>query len=199
MKLQIKLSILVFLAFHLFHSSFAQKGSGFGVKAGLNYNTSGNYFKDANLILEDPGNNTGFHAGVFYQLGALGMMVRPEIIYTQTKFETDLGKVTYNKIDVPLLFRKSFLKIIGLSFGPSFHYTFGEKFSIPKNFKDSEAIGLGFQAGLGVNFGPVGLDLRFEREFNDKEYTISNVLGKNNFKSQQLILGLSFKIPTKAE
>lgn len=197
MKSLNRIALLLLLAFFSIDPAFGQKGSGFGVKAGLNYNTTGNYFKDANLILDDPGGNRGFHAGVFYQLGALGMMLRPELIYTQTQFETDLGSVKYKKIDVPILFRKSFLQVIGLSFGPSFHYTMDEKFSIPSNFKEGGPIGLGFQAGLGVNFGPVGLDLRFERELNDREYSLSNVLGKKDFKSQQLILGLSFKIPKK--
>jgi len=195
MKSFIRLTVVALIAFFFSANAFGQKGTGFGFKGGLNYNTTGNYFKDANLILDDPGANRGFHAGVFYQLGALGMMLRPELIYTQTQFETDLGNVKYKKIDVPILFRKSFLQIIGLSFGPSFHYTLDEKFSIPSNFKETSAIGLGFQAGLGINLGPIGLDLRFERELNDREYSLSNVLGKKDFKSQQLILGLSFKLP----
>jgi hypothetical protein len=195
MKSFIRLSVVALFAFFFSANVFGQKGNGFGFKGGLNYNTTGNYFKDANLILDDPGANRGFHAGIFYQLGALGMMLRPELIYTQTQFETDLGNVKYKKIDVPILFRKSFLQIIGLSFGPSFHYTMDEKFSIPSNFKETSAIGLGFQAGLGINLGPIGLDLRFERELNDREYSLSNVLGKKDFKSQQLILGLSFKLP----
>jgi hypothetical protein len=35
------------------------KGSGFGLKASLNYNTSGKYFKDAGSIWKDPGSWRG--------------------------------------------------------------------------------------------------------------------------------------------
>jgi hypothetical protein len=51
--------------------------------------------------------------------------------------------------------------------------------------------------GLGVNLGPVGLDLRFERELNERKYSFENVLGDKDYKNQQLILGLSFMIPGK--
>jgi len=50
---------------------------------------------------------------------------------------------------------------------------------------------------LGVNHGPLGLDFRFERELKARKYTFDNVLGKEEYKNQQLILGLSLIIPGK--
>ncbi|TDQ18479.1 outer membrane protein with beta-barrel domain [Algoriphagus boseongensis] len=192
---------LVFLSL-LFFGSFsfltqAQQGSGFGIKGGLNYNTSGKYFKDAENIFTKPGENMGYHFGVFYQLTSFDLALRPELIFTNTEFETTLGKVNYQKFDLPILVKMNFFKIISFQAGPSFHYTVKEKFSIPENFQPTDPFGLGFQLGLGVNIGPVGLDLRFERELNDRKFTFDNVLGKEDFKSQQLILGASFKIPGK--
>lgn len=178
-------------------SLLAQQGSGFGVKGGLNYNTSGKYFKDAGEIFSNPGENTGYHLGVFYQLASYDIALRPELIFTNTAFETALGKVEYQKFDLPILVKMNFFKIIGFQIGPSFHYTLAEKFSSPNNFEPTEPFGLGFQLGLGVNLGPVGLDLRFERELNERKYSFENVLGKEDFKTQQLILGLSFKIPSR--
>lgn len=178
-------------------SLLAQQGSGFGVKGGLNYNTSGKYFKDAGEIFSNPGENTGYHLGVFYQLASYDIALRPELIFTNTAFESALGKVEYQKFDLPILVKMNFFKIIGFQIGPSFHYTLAEKFSSPDNFEPTEPFGLGFQLGLGVNLGPVGLDLRFERELNERKYSFENVLGKEDFKTQQLILGLSFKIPSR--
>lgn len=176
---------------------FAQQGSGFGVKGGLNFNTSGKYFKDAGDIFSQPSQKMGYHLGVFYQLTSYDISLRPELIYTKTEFNTDLGLAQYQKIDMPVLVKLRLFQIIGFSIGPSFHYTFDEKFSAPDLFDSSDPFSLGFQLGLGVNLGPVGLDLRFERELNERKYTLDNVLGKEEFKNQQLILGLSFMIPSK--
>ncbi|GMQ24341.1 hypothetical protein Aoki45_10230 [Algoriphagus sp. oki45] len=175
----------------------AQQGSGFGVKGGLNFNTSGKYFKDAGDIFSQPSQNMGYHLGVFYQLTSYDISLRPELIYTKTEFNTDLGLAQYQKIDMPVLVKLRLFQIIGFSIGPSFHYTFDEEFSAPELFEATDPFSLGFQLGLGVNIGPVGLDLRFERELNERRYTLDNVLGKEEFKNQQLILGLSFMIPTK--
>lgn len=163
----------------------------------MNYNTSGKYFKDAGQILTKPGENVGYHVGVFYQLNSYDIALRPELIFTQNRFETSLGKVEYQRVDLPVLVKMRFFQIIGFSIGPSLHYTLEEKFSNPDLFESTDPFGLGFQMGLGVNIGPVGLDLRFERELNERKYTLDNVLGKEDYKRQQLILGLSFKIPSK--
>lgn len=175
----------------------AQQGSGFGFKGGMNYNTSGKYFKDAGQIFTKPSENLGYHLGVFFQFSSYNIALRPELIYTKSQFETDLGTVSYQKVDFPVLVKLRFFQIIGFSIGPSLHYTFEEKFSLPDNFEKTDPFALGFQMGLGVNLGPVGLDLRFERELNERKYSFNNVLGKEDYKNQQLILGLSFMIPGK--
>lgn len=190
------LLIILFL-FGLIGTSQAQQGTGFGVKGGLNYNTSGKYFKDAGQIFTTPGDNRGYHLGIFYQLSSFDIALRPELIYTKSQFTTDLGAVEFQRFDMPVLVKMKLFQVIGFSIGPSLHYTIDEKFSLPENFEKSDPFGLGFQLGLGVNLGPVGLDLRFERELKDRKYTFENVLGKDDYKNQQLILGLSFMIPGK--
>lgn len=192
-----KSALLIIMSLFLGISALAQQGSGFGFKGGMNYNTSGKYFKDAGQIFSSPSENMGYHLGVFFQLSSYDISLRPEMIYTKSKFETSLGAVDYQKVDLPVLVKMRLFKVIGFSIGPSLHYTFDEKFSVPENFQKTEPFGLGFQMGLGVNIGPVGLDLRFEREMNERKYSFENVLGKEDYKNQQLILGLSFMIPGK--
>lgn len=195
MMKKVALSFLCFLSFVFL--GVAQQGNGFGIKGGLNYNTSGKYFKDAGEIFIKPGDNVGYHVGVFYQFTSYDIALRPELIFTQNQFESDLGSVQYQRLDLPVLVKMRFFKIIGFSIGPSLHYTLDEKIPQPEQFVPSDPLALGFQMGLGVNFGPVGLDLRFERELNDLKYSVNNVFGKEDYKRQQLILGLSFKIPSK--
>lgn len=191
---------IVLLTFFLLVSAGvvqAQQGSGFGLKGGLNYNTSGKYFKEAGQIFTEPGENMGYHLGIFFQLTSYDISFRPEMVYSKSKFETSLGSVDYQKVDLPILVKLRFFKVVGLAVGPSLHYTFQEKYSNPENFEKTDPFGLGFQLGLGVNLGPVGLDLRFERELDERKYSLDNVLGKNDYKNQQLILGISFLIPGK--
>lgn len=192
-----KSTLLIVLGLFLGFNAQAQQGSGFGFKGGLNYNTSGKYFKDAGQIFTNPTENLGYHLGIFFQLASYDIALRPEMIYTKSKFETNLGNVDYQKVDLPVLVKMRLFKVIGFSIGPSLHYTFDEKFSMPENFEKTDPFSLGFQMGLGVNIGPVGLDFRFEREMNERKYSFENVLGKEDFKNQQLILGLSFMIPGK--
>mgnify|MGYP002654989284 CR=1 FL=1 len=189
------------IAFFILTSSisfqaFGQQGSGFGLKGGLNYPSSGKYFRDAGQIFTKPGENMGYHLGIFFQITSYDIALRPELIYTKSSFTSDLGQVDYQKVDFPVLVKLRFFKVISFQIGPSLHYTFEERFSDPENFEPTEPFGLGFQMGLGVNIGPVGLDLRFERELNERRYTFENVLGKEDFKNQQISLGLSFLIPS---
>lgn len=199
MNVLIRLSLSCLLLLLVSQSGMAQQGSGFGLKAGLNYNTSGKYFKDAGQIFAQPGDNMGYHLGVFYQAVSYDIALRPELIFTQTQFETALGKEEYQKVDLPVLVKMRLFKVIGFSIGPSLHYTVREKISRPDLFESPEPFGLGFHMGLGLNIGPVGLDLRFEREMNERKFTMENVFGKEDYKSQQLIFGLSFKIPSLKE
>lgn len=194
MKNSIYLLLTLFLFVSFAHFASAQhKGGGFGIKGGLNYNTSGKYFKDAESIWKNPGASTGYHAGVFYKFGGYDLYLRPELVYTQTKFDSGLGEVNIQRLDAPVLVGIHLFKVASIMGGPSFHYTLSDNFSslvVEKN----DRLRLGYQFGLGLNLGPVGLDLRYEREFNDQHISFDRVIsGGNDFKSEQLILGLSFQ------
>ena len=70
--------IFLGIAALLFSSGLtAQNASGFGFKAGLNYNTNGNYYKSAISAAENPDGNIGYHFGVFGKFGGL-IFAKPE-------------------------------------------------------------------------------------------------------------------------
>ncbi len=169
-------------------------GSGFGIKGGLNYNTSGKYFQDAESIWKNPGASMGYHAGVFYKLEALGLFLRPELVYTETKFDSGFGRVKTQRLDAPVLAGLHILRIASIMAGPSFHYTLDDNFTNRNDPDFNSRFRVGYQFGLGLNLGPIGLDLRYERELNDQRISWERIQQSgNNFKSEQVILGLSLQ------
>lgn len=171
-----------------------RKGSGLGIKAGMNYNTSGKYFKDAGSIWDDPGASTGYQVGAFYKLASYDIFLRPELLYTHSKFESGLGQVKYNRLDAPVMVGFHLFKVFSIVGGPSFHYSLNEEYPEVLEIESAQKIDFGYQFGLGLNVGPVGLDLRYERVFNDQKLTLDRVLKReDSFKSEQVILALSFQ------
>jgi len=167
-------------------------GGGFGIKGGMNYNSNGNYFDDAQLIFGDPFDNLGFHAGFFGKIKFGPFFLRPELMYSQLKTELNSETFLTQRIDAPALLGLGLLgQFITVFAGPSFHYTLHDDLSATtaqSNFN------LGYQAGFGVNIGKLGIDLRYERELSGTNVDFDQILtGTGDFKSQQLICGLSIK------
>ena len=84
--------------------------------------------------------------------------------------------------------------------GPSLQYILDTEFEgIDVNdVEDDFSVGLNF--GIGLNFNKIGIDLRYERGFNDNEATfINNNLGSGassriDTRPDQLILSLSIAL-----
>ncbi|ARV10650.1 hypothetical protein BTO05_13785 [Winogradskyella sp. PC-19] len=179
-------------------SLFAQSGSGFGIKAGLNYGGNGDYFESAAQNFENPDQNVGYHIGVFGKLGNK-LYFRPEIVYTKTKSDYDLGEFDVQKIDVPLLVGLKVLGPINVFGGPALQYILDTDFGNTRidNIESDFSVGLNF--GIGLNLNRLGIDLRYERGFSDNEATFidnNNVISLDRLdtRPEQLILSLSYKL-----
>ncbi len=177
--------------------SYAQSGSGFGIKGGLNYGGNGDYFDAIQTNIEDPDKNIGFHIGVFGKLGDQ-LYFRPELVYTKMKSDYNSGDFDMQKIDAPLLVG---LKVIGplhVFAGPSLQYILDTEFNGVdlSDVKNDFSVGLNF--GVGVNLGMLGIDLRYERGFSDNEvsFLVNNNIGTSRIdtRPEQLILSLSVKL-----
>ena len=183
----------------------------FGVKGGLNYNSdSFNDVKDD--VFSGAKGNTGFHAGIWFsgKLPIIGIYIRPEIVYTQLKNEvtylpkglTNSVNTTYSfqKIDVPILVGKKFLGFANAFVGPSFQYILDSDFGLSTLEKvEISSFSMGIQFGAGVEFGKLGIDVRWERSLSDAETKfVDNQNGGNqiNFdtRSNQIILGISYRL-----
>jgi hypothetical protein len=188
-------AVLAFISFSL----SAQSGSGFGLKGGLNYSANGDYFESIGDNAQNPDRNIGYHIGVFGKIGNK-LYFRPELVYTATKSDYQSDEFSVKKIDAPLLVGIKVLGPISVFGGPSLQYILDTEFdgiSID-NVEDDFSIGLNF--GIGVKFNKIGIDLRYERGFNDNEATfIGNNIGSGavsriDTRPDQLILSLSIAL-----
>ncbi len=174
----------------------AQNGSGFGIKGGLNYNGNGDYFESIGATAENPDRNVGYHLGVFGKIGDK-LYFKPELVYSRTKSSYDNDDFIMKKFDAPLLVGVKVLGPISVFGGPSLQYIVDTEFDgiTIDDVNDDFSVGLNF--GIGLNFNKFGIDLRYERGFNNNEATfINNNIGSGVFsridtRPEQLIVSLS--------
>ena len=174
----------------------AQKGSSFGIKAGLNYSANGDYFESIGDNAQNPDRNIGYHIGAFGKIGNQ-FFLRPELVYTATKSSYDSDDFSMKKIDLPVLVGAKVIGPVNVFAGPSLQYILDTDFDgIDINdVADDFSIGLNF--GVGLQLNKIGIDLRYERGFSDNEAVfIDNNLGNGvvsriDTRPDQLILSLS--------
>jgi hypothetical protein len=177
----------------------AQNGSAFGIKGGLNYSANGDYFESIGENSKNPDRNVGYHIGVFGKIGNK-LYFRPELVYTATKSDYDSDVFEIKKIDAPLLVGIKVLGPISVFGGPSLQYILDTEFEGINidNVENDFSVGLNF--GIGLNFNKIGIDLRYERGFNDNEATFidnnigAGVVSRIDTRPDQLILSLSIAL-----
>ena len=164
-----------------------------GLKAGVNLSNirannlslgsgnSGFDFKDKD------NRSTGFVGGVFMRFGR-EFYVQPEILLSQKGGKFDVYKtgvtndegeldVRFSNLDIPVLLGYRFAKIFRINVGPVASFRLSDSGKISDSFNqytegDTEAtfdnnVAIGYQAGVGVDFGRLSLDVRYEGNVND--------------------------------
>ena len=141
-----------------------------GIKGGVN-------FSKINTDNFNESTRTGYQAGVFARIGN-AFYLQPEVYLSSTggKFTTTDGNfhanVNFTNVSVPLLLGHSFgSKNLNfrLMAGPVYTYALSKDESFSDNANAAVAdfghynnSTLGFQAGGGVDIGPITADLRYE-------------------------------------
>lgn len=187
---------LVFLLASM--SCFAQ----FGLKAGLNFNSNGEFREILAVgenIIEDKGDaKIGYHIGAYYNIDIGKLYLRPEIVYTKTKSEYGSSSYDMSKIDVPVLLGLKVIGPLSVFAGPSFQYTLDNDFENSTVSEVRNDITAGFNLGAAVKIGNIGLDVRYERGFSENEASILNSnnvkIGTLDSRPSQIIFSLSFQL-----
>lgn len=201
-----KTILLVVFAFGSM-TAFAQSDSGFGIKAGLNYNKNGDLIgsvADAGEdIIQGSDGKVGFHVGFYGKLDFPKIYLRPELVYTMTKSSYDFdGKTNdydISKIDLPVLLGYKIIGPLHVFAGPAFQYTLSNDLGdvVIEDVQNDFTVGL--HMGVGVNLGNIGIDVRYERGFSENEANfignnVTDISGRVDARPSQIIFGLSLKL-----
>lgn len=171
MKKQILIVALAFISVTVFSQAK------FGIKGGVNYNYAGNITEVAHAtgggftdITHGAKNKAGFHLGLWSRFSLIGFSLRPELVYTEIKTQYDINtnsSLKTKKIDIPVLFDKK-LGPLHIFAGPSFQYILSSDFKTSDiGQTDFNKFTLGTQLGLGLEFGNLGIDARWEKGFSN--------------------------------
>ncbi|WP_343764843.1 outer membrane beta-barrel protein [Gangjinia marincola] len=173
----------------------------YGVKGGLNYGSTDDL--EGSLagidIDETADNKVGFHLGLYSKFEVIGIFIQPELVYTRLNSEYELGDYSINKLDLPILAGIELIGPLNIKLGPSFQYIFSN------DDLDSIEIGevenditVGYQAGLGLTLGRLGVDVRYEGNFFENESVAVDAAENTSFtldnRPSQWILSLSYSL-----
>ncbi|MDN3644150.1 outer membrane beta-barrel protein [Lutimonas halocynthiae] len=152
-----------------------------GIKGGVNYNENGDLrtINQGNPISLSSNEEVGYHIGILTEIKLpLFLYIRPELVYTHTEssyiLDDDQGTLKLDKLELPVLLGFRVFKIGRFFFGPNFSYIMNTKLSVPESIEgvsnvSSDDFLVSGQVGLGLNFGKVGADIRWETGFSDSE------------------------------
>lgn len=199
-----KVILVMCLAFGF--SQISNSQINFGLKGGVNYNS--NSIKETTQdVFNGAKSKTGFHGGIWLRakLPIVGFYIRPELIYTNLENTVNYNNgvaakttaYSFQKIDIPVLLGKKIFGIGNVFIGPSFQYVLESDFEISDlKSVDSKGFTVGLQFGGGIEFGKLGIDVRWERGFSDVESSFLDGTTNVEFDTRvnQIIVGLSIKL-----
>ncbi|WP_415370889.1 outer membrane beta-barrel protein [Patiriisocius sp. Uisw_047] len=173
--------------------TFAQQGTAFGLKGGLNYNSNGDFTSEVQV--QNATKSVGFHLGVYGKLDAGPIYIRPELVYTRTSSEYKVENLIISKLDVPVLVGLDISGPLSVFAGPDFQYILSNDFGSVSIEDPENQCTVGAQFGLALNFEFFGIDIRYERGLSENEALLTGVPGSRiDTRPDQIILGLSVKL-----
>lgn len=179
--------------------------SDYGIKAGLSYNSNGE-LKDATTeigdFFNDKGNGkSGFNIGFYGKLDLGPIYLRPELVYTKTTSEYVLNTGTTEdykiaKLDLPVLVGFKVIGPLHVFAGPAFQYYLDNDLK-GLNFESIEnEFSIGMNIGASVEFGKLGIDIRYERGLSENEanWTDASETFTLDSRPEQIIFSVSYSL-----
>lgn len=121
--------------------------------------------------VESEGFNTGFHLGFYSRIKILTFYIQPELLYrnfsseyafTRTDGTTGTIDVTAHQMEIPVLVGMKFAWFRA-NLGPVYRQPFGDFDELGDGFNGGM---WGYQAGVGVDFWKLLVDVKYEGSFS---------------------------------
>ena len=158
-----------------------------------------------------------YQLGLYSRLMFAGVYVQPEVMFSSSKSEMTfenivdgngnignnvVGEMRLNKLDIPVMIGKRFMKILRVNAGPVFSYILNQNIDqsgakeawneINAEYKNAT---VGLQYGVGLDIAMITLDLRVEKGFQVISETLT--IGETSFAAdqrlEQIMLSLGIK------
>ena len=167
-------------------------------------------------LLDDTDAVLTYQLGVFTRFMFAGIYVQPEAMFSSSKTEMTfeniidgngntnnvVGEMKLNKLDVPVMIGKRFMKILRINAGPVFSYILSQNIDqsgakeawneINAEYKNAT---VGLQYGIGVDIAMINIDLRLEKGFQaiSENLTIGDTSFAANQRLEQIMLSVGMK------
>ena len=185
----------------LFSAQFSFSQIKFGLKGGVNFDSSGDIVLIADK-LEKQGQlvgKTGFHLGAYTEVDFFIIYLRPELQYTKVRSQFENNLIDNSRIELPVSFGLILLGPVSIFLGPTVFYNLSQKSNDLKLDEIKNKMTFGLHIGSRLKLGPFGIDLRYEKGLSTMESKLLSqvgvpIEGKINTQPSQFTLGVSFKL-----
>lgn len=167
-------------------------------------------------LLDDTDAVLTYQIGLFTRFMFAGIYVQPEAMFSSSKTEMTfeniidgngnnnnvVGEMKLNKLDVPVMIGKRFMKILRINAGPVFSYILSQNIGqsgtkeawneINAEYKNAT---VGLQYGIGVDIAMINIDLRVEKGFQaiSENLTIGDTSFAADQRLEQIMLSVGMK------
>ena len=212
----------LFLSTLLLALSFGVSAQSFSWGAKVNVGSPNLKIKDIQTddniakLLDDTDAVLTYQLGVFTRFMFAGIYVQPEAMFSSSKTEMTfeniidvngntnnvVGEMKLNKLDVPVMIGKRFMKILRINAGPVFSYILSQNIGqsgtkeawneINAEYKNAT---VGLQYGIGVDIAMINIDLRVEKGFQaiSENLTIGETSFAADQRLEQIMLSVGMK------
>ncbi|WP_165784706.1 porin family protein [Solitalea longa] len=174
----------------------------FGIKGGVNFANASDIKFSGSLsesYKQTADGVTGYHLGVWAELGSSSISFQPELLYSNKGFKTtnEMGEeaeVKLNYLDIPLLVKFKPISPLHLVAGPQVSLQLADKISGPSdftsvltadNFKNGD---WGAIVGAGITLSNIQIDARYV-------WGLSKVTSDNlEFKNKMFQISLAYRL-----
>lgn len=202
-----KKRVALFLIFFLTTLFVSKAQSDYGIKAGLSYNSTGKLISETGDIIDNKEKGkSGFNIGFYGKLDLGPIYLRPELVYTKTTSEYELNSqlkdYKMSKFDLPFLVGFKLIGPLNVFAGPAFQYVLSNNLKGLSFISIENDFSIGLNIGASIEFGRIGIDIRYERGFNKNEAefidkNIPNTLYRLDARPKQIIFNLSYSLSQK--